>query len=83
MWIDTRECVPLEDGFYLIQTVFGEINGYSYTNAGGWNTRYTFDGKLSDKSVIENSYVARWYKAERPAPVPEEWENEHLEKFRG
>lgn len=78
MWIDTRDCVPLEDGYYLVQTVFGEITGYSYTHKAGWNTRYDHHGNLCAKSAIENSYVARWYSTAKPMPIPEEWVNEHL-----
>ena len=77
-WIDTRDCVPLEDGFYLVQTVYGEVYGYNYTSAGGWNTFYTTEGELRDKSAINDGYVVRWFNAPKPDAVPEEWYEEHL-----
>jgi len=80
-WINTRECVPLTDGYYLAQTVYGEITGFMYTHAGGWNTRYDLDGNLCDASAIESTYVARWYMAEAPEEVPQEWVDEHLNNF--
>ena len=83
MWISTRNCVPLKDGYYLVQTVYGEITGYSYTHEGGWNTRYDMNGNLFDKAVIEDTYVARWYDAETPKDVPEEWVDEHLTNEKG
>lgn len=82
-WVDTRNCVPLVDGYYLVQTVYGDITGYQYTVEGGWNTRYNItDGKLSADSAIENTYVARWYLAEAPDKVPQEWVDEHDEEYR-
>ena len=79
MWIDTRDCVPLEDGYYLVQTVYGETWGYQYTHAGGWNT-FCVDGELHANSAINDGYVARWYKAEAPKAVPEEWVDEYTER---
>ena len=83
MWIDTRNCVPLADGFYLVQTVYGAITGYDYTHEGGWNTRYDYKGNLHTDSAIENSYVARWYDVERPKDVPDAWVDEHNEGRKG
>ena len=82
-WVDTRNCVPLVDGYYLVQTVYGDITGYQYTVEGGWNTRYNIiDGKLSADSAIENTYVARWYLAKAPDKIPQEWVDEHDEEYR-
>lgn len=78
MWIDTRDCVPLTDGYYLVQSVYGEITGFMYTHEGGWNTRYDRNGNLSADSAIEDTYVARWYDAEQPKEVPTEWVDEHI-----
>lgn len=79
-WIDTRECVPLEDGYYLIQTVFGAVNGYTYTHAGGWNTHYDHKGNLCKNGAINDGYVARWFDAPKPKEVPEEWYEQYLMK---
>ena len=81
MWIDTRNCVPLADGYYLVQTVFGRITGMNYTHEGGWNTSYHSDGLYAD-SAVEDTYIARWYDAEKPKAVPQEWEDEHMENYR-
>ena len=80
-WVDTRNCVPLADGYYLVQTVYGGITGLNYTHEGGWNTSYR-NGELHADSRIEDTYIARWYDAEAPKPVPEEWADEHLENVR-
>ena len=55
MWIDTRDCVPLTDGYYLVQSVYGEITGFMYTHEGGWNTRYDRNGSLSADNAIEDT----------------------------
>ena len=83
MWINAKECVPIADGFYLVQTVFSEITGLKYTLKGGWNTDYDRDGNLSADSAIAYTYVARWYEAEKPDDVPDEWTQEHLEDRKG
>ena len=82
MWIDTRDYVPIEDGTYLVQSVFGELLGLDYTLQGGWNTKCDKDGNLHDDSAVAYTYVARWYEAEKPDTVPEEWTQEHLEEYR-
>lgn len=82
MWIDTRECVPLSDGTYLVQTVYGEITSFSYTHEAGWNTHYNTHGVLCADSAIEDTYVARWYETEKPKPVPEAWVDEHTENYK-
>lgn len=82
MWIDTRNYVPIADGTYLVQTVFGELLGLKYTLQGGWNTDYDKDGNLHADSAISNLFVARWYEAEKPDSVPEEWATEYLEEYR-
>lgn len=81
MWIDTRNYVPIADGFYLVQTVFNEIDGLKYTLKGGWNTSYDRHGNLDDDHAVPNTYVARWYEAEKPQEVPQEWTDEHLKQF--
>lgn len=82
MWIDTRDYVPIADGFYLVQTAFNEVLGLHYTLQGGWNTQYDRHGLLQMDSAVPYTYVARWYDAEKPDDVPEEWTNEHLENYR-
>ena len=82
MWVDTRDCVPLMDGCYLVQTVYGEIEGYKYTANGGWNTYYDRDGKLHTDHAIERTYVARWLYTEAPDEVPTEWVDEFQEAYR-
>lgn len=80
-WIDTRDCVPIADGYYLVQTVFGELLGLPYTLDGGWNTRQYSDG-LDKDSAIESTYVARWLMHDKPKAVPKEWTDEFLEIYR-
>lgn len=83
MWIDTRDCVPIADGYYLTQTVFGELVGLNYTLQGGWNTQYDRHGLLQMDSAVPYTYVARWYDlADKPEEVPEEWTTEHLDAYR-
>ena len=79
-WIDTRNCVPLIDGEYLIQSVFGNVTSMNYTLDGGWNTHYDKDGTLRNENVIADTYVARWYFAPTPPKVPALWEKEHLDR---
>lgn len=79
-WINTRDCVPLEDGFYLVQTVYGEAYGYSYTSAGGWNSFYTTEGELRDQNAINDGYVVRWFNAPKPKAVPRKWRKEYQMK---
>lgn len=76
MWIDTRDCVPLEDGEYIIQTVYGRTAPMDYTRAGGWNTHYE-DGVLITNNAICDLYVARWFDIPQPKEVPEEWFDEY------
>jgi hypothetical protein len=77
MWIDTRDCVPLTDGEYLVQTIYGEVKPLDYTHEGGWNTHYEGD-KLFGAYAIRNDYVARWYKVDNPPAVPKAWKEEYL-----
>lgn len=79
-WIDTRDCVPLEDGYYLVQTIYGEVYGYSYTSAGGWNTFYNYKGELHSGSAINDGYVARWFNAPKPKAVPKKWRKKYQMK---
>ena len=81
MWIDTRDCVPLTDGEYSVQTVYGDVCVMSYTREGGWNTHYE-DGKLITKNAIRDMYVARWFEIPQPKEVPEEWFNEYMADLR-
>lgn len=79
-WTDTRNCVPLVDGDYIIQTVFGSITTMMYTFKGGWNTYYDTDGVLHGEDPIDDRYIARWYFPEKPPAVPKLWEKEYLER---
>lgn len=81
-WVDTRDCEPLEDGVYLTQTIFGNLNGYNYTLDGGWNTFYTKKGELVDDSAFNDGYVVRWLSVGKPSEVPAEWEEEYMDKWR-
>ena len=76
MWISTRECVPLGDGEYFVQTVYGSVHVMQYTFKGGWNTYYN-DGELVDKLAMPDSYVVRWYLMPDPPKVPDEWYNKY------
>ena len=76
-WINTRDCVPLVEGEYLVQTVFGGVKAMRFTPEGGWNTYYA-EGEVKGKPL--NAYVARWYKVETPPPVPDEWLEEYMER---
>lgn len=78
MWIDTRDCVPLTDGEYVVQSVFGDVHGMNYTPEGGWNTHKGEDGTLYNERAIDGLYVARWYSIPSPKAVPVEW----LEDYR-
>ena len=77
MWIDTRECVPLADGEYYVQTVYGGVKTMYYTYEGGWNTHRDSDGALYKENAIDDGYVARWCKVETPPSVPTEWKEEY------
>lgn len=77
MWVDAREDIPFSDGWYLIQTVTGNVVPMSYTFKGGWNTYYSHDGKLhGDKTEINYLYVVRWFMPETPPEVKDEWYKE-------
>ena len=80
-WVDTRDCEPLADGNYYIQTVFGEIDTIHYTFKGGWNTRY-YNGELSIEYAYHPKYVARWYRIPAPPKVPQEWQDEFYDDYR-
>ena len=81
MWVDTRECVPLVDGEYMVQTVYGRVILMNYTYKGGWNTHYiNEDGELDDDSAMSNLYVVRWHSVDTPKSVPKEWYNEYWQK---
>lgn len=80
MWIDTRECVPLSDGEYMIQSVFGEVTIMNYTFKGGWNTHYDKQGVLHNNRAIRNEYVARWLKVPTPPEVPKKWATDYMRK---
>lgn len=76
-WIDARNCVPLSDGNYFIQTVYGDVTSMGYTHEGGWNTHYEPNGVLSDGSAINDGYIVRWFYVTRPPKVPKEWVEEY------
>ena len=78
MWIDTRECVPLVDGEYYVQTVYGDVKGMYYTHEGGWNTHKEPDGTVYTENAINDGYVVRWCKIVAPPSVPTEWKEEYL-----
>lgn len=77
MWIDTRECVPLTDGEYLVQTVYGKVSPMLYTYEGGWNTFVDNKGELNNTNAFDNLYVVRWFTAIKPDDVPKEWYEEY------
>lgn len=77
MWIDTRECVPLADGEYIVQTVYGDVKPMNYTHEGGWNT-HCEGGVLYDANAMDNLYIVRWHSVTTPKAVPSEWKEEYL-----
>lgn len=81
MWVITREKMPEKDGFYLVQMVYGEVNGLTYTKEGGWNTLYDHDGILHAGNMIEKIRVARWLDAPEPPEVPDIWFHEFVESI--
>lgn len=81
MWIDMKDCVPLADGEYLVQTVFGAVTPMTYTTEGGWNTYKDDEGLHNDRAIGE-TYVARWYNVETPAAVPAEWLDAYMAERR-
>lgn len=81
-WVDTKDCLPLLDGVYLVQTVYGEVTAMNYTFDGGWNTHRDMDGNLSDESAMPDTYVARWHQCDTPKAVPKEWKEAHVEEYR-
>lgn len=80
MWTDTRYCVPLIDGTYMVQTVFGDVQPMLYTFDGGWNTSRDSNGRLDADMAVSKNYVVRWYTVEQPPEVPKEWYNEYFER---
>ena len=80
MWIDTRDCEPMNDGVYLVQMAGGYLAGLEYTTDGGWNTSRRGDGSLSKDSAMSYKRVARWFLAPMPPKVPDEWTKEWLEE---
>ena len=71
MWVITKEREPERDGFYLVQMMYGKVNGLEYTIEGGWNTRHDYDGSLYAESAIEKTHVARWFDAPEPPEIPD------------
>lgn len=69
MWVITKEREPDKDGFYLVQMIYGAVNGLMYTKEGGWNTRYDFESKLHREDAIDKKHVARWFDAPEPPEV--------------
>ena len=77
MWTDTRDCVPLADGIYTVQTVTNEVTSMSYTFDRGWNTFRDCDGNLrGEEDASMQLYVVRWLEYEQPPKVPKEWVDE-------
>ena len=77
MWIDTRDSVPLADGRYMVQTVYGKVGTMLYTHEYGWNTFISKYGKVNNDKSIDNLYVVRWFLVPPPAAVPAEWFTEY------
>lgn len=82
MWIDTRECVPIADGKYIVQTVMGNVTPMMYTLKGGWNSFYKSDGTLVGEGETDPYYIVRWYKVITPPEVPQKWKDEWLFNFK-
>ena len=80
MWIDTRDCVPLTDGEYVVQTVHGRVTTMNYTVKAGWNTHYDYEGNLSKDNAMDCFYIVRWHDMSTPRSVPKEWLDEYRER---
>lgn len=80
MWVDTRDCVPLNDGTYAVQTVYGDVVPMGYTYKGGWNTSHNIDGSLHTAHKLDNFYVVRWCIITAPPEIPQAWKNEYRTK---
>lgn len=78
MWIDTRDCVPIADGSYWVQTVYGDVTPMSYTYEYGWNTSYGDNGEPNNKYAMNDGYIARWHKVDYPPAVPQEWKDSYF-----
>lgn len=76
MWVDTKDCVPIIDGEYWVQTVYGDVKPMTYTFEGGWNTSYV-DKKLYDKYAMNDGYITRWHKVDNPPAIPKEWKESY------
>ena len=81
MWVNAKERLPEKDGIYMYQSIYGEVCSIQYTVKSGWNTHYDYvTGDLIDDYAIENDgYIARWFDAPEPEPIPEEWLDEYRE----
>ena len=79
-WTDTQNCVPLIDGEYMVQTVFGKVTCMNFTPEGGWNTHEDVDGYIDTESAMNDGYVVRWYFMETPPAIPKLLEKEYLER---
>lgn len=71
MWVNTRDRKPDHDGFYLVQLMYGDVDGLGYTTEGGWNTHYDLFGNLQNKSAIADYRIARWLDAPEPPEIPD------------
>ena len=80
MWIDTRDCVPLADGEYMVQTVYSRVTGMNYTHEAGWNTHRDEDGTLHKENAMNDGYVVRWHQMMMPMAVPKEWLEEYMQR---
>lgn len=80
MWVNARRRMPKKDGCYMYQSIYGDVSSMNYTVKGGWNTHYEIGTHiLYDEKRIEDGYIARWFEAPEPEPVPEEWFEEYWE----
>lgn len=71
MWVDCKECEPLMDGEYWVQTVYGRVIPLRYTYKYGWNTHIS-DGVVYNKYPMNDGYIIRWHKVDLPPAVPDD-----------
>ena len=81
MWQDNSKIVPKADGYYMVQTVYGDVSTMIYTVKGGWNTSYV-NGELDTSYATSDGYIARWLDAPLPPMVTEEMFRAYRERNR-
>ena len=81
MWIDTRDCEPIADGSYWVQTIYGDVTSMSYTYEYGWNTSYGDNEEPNNKYAMNDGYIARWHKVDYPPAVPQEWKDSYFNSY--